>query len=107
MSAAQIGYRVRSRRHQLGLSQREVSAPGVSPQYLSRIEQGARAPSVKALRKIAARLEVTPEWLETGSAGLALTLTLAEAVALREVLETSGFQQLAERLARLIERTPA
>lgn len=43
MSAAQIGYRVRSRRHQLGLSQREVSAPGVSPQYLSRIEQGARA----------------------------------------------------------------
>lgn len=112
MSAAQIGYRVRSRRHQLGLSQREVAAPGVSAQYLSRIEQGMRAPSVKALRKIATRLEVTPEWLENGSAMLALNLSLEEARALREVLEASdlGVQfcsQLSERLDRLIERTPA
>jgi tetratricopeptide (TPR) repeat protein len=50
-----------------GLSQRELAAPGVSYAYISRIEAGTRQPSVKALRRLAAKLGVTADYLETGS----------------------------------------
>src|SRR5215467_9060596 len=62
-----IGERLRRLRLERGLSQRELSAPGVSYSYISRIEAGARRPSVKALRMLARKLGVTPEYLETGS----------------------------------------
>jgi tetratricopeptide (TPR) repeat protein len=39
----------------------------VSYAYISRIEAGARRPSVKALRQLARKLQVSPEYLETGS----------------------------------------
>jgi transcriptional regulator with XRE-family HTH domain len=61
-----IGERLRRLRLDRGLSQRELSAPGVSYAYISRIEAGTRQPSVKALRKLAAKLGVSPEYLETG-----------------------------------------
>jgi transcriptional regulator with XRE-family HTH domain len=61
-----IGRRLLRLRREQGLSQRDVSAPGVSYTYISRIEAGQRQPSVKALRAIAHRLGVTPEYLETG-----------------------------------------
>jgi tetratricopeptide (TPR) repeat protein len=50
-----------------GFSQRDLSSPGVSYAYISRIEAGARRPSVKALRMLAQKLGVTAEYLETGS----------------------------------------
>ncbi len=50
-----------------GMSQRDLSSPGVSYAYISRIEAGARTPSVKALRLLAHKLGVTVEQLETGS----------------------------------------
>jgi transcriptional regulator with XRE-family HTH domain len=62
---AAIGTRPRQRRQSLGLSQRDLSEPGVSYAYISRIEAGARTPSVKALRKLAPKLGVSVEWLET------------------------------------------
>jgi tetratricopeptide (TPR) repeat protein len=62
-----IGARLRRLRLQRGLSQRELSAPGVSYAYISRIEAGTRQPSVKALRKLAPKLGVSVEYLETGS----------------------------------------
>jgi transcriptional regulator with XRE-family HTH domain len=49
-----------------GLSQRDLSSPGISYAYISRIEAGVRTPSVKALRLIAGKLGVTVEHLETG-----------------------------------------
>jgi transcriptional regulator with XRE-family HTH domain len=61
-----VGQRIKERRTQLGLSQRELSAPGVSYAYISRIEAGFRRPSVKALRKLAPKLGVSVHWLETG-----------------------------------------
>lgn len=61
-----IGKRLKRLRLERNLSQRDLSGPGVSYAYISRIEAGARSPSVKALRKLAAKLEVTPEYLETG-----------------------------------------
>jgi len=62
-----VGERLRRLRRERGLSQRDLSAPGVSYAYISRIEAGARRPSVKALRLLARKLGVTPEYLETGS----------------------------------------
>src|SRR5712691_4193957 len=61
-----IGARLRRLRVDRGLSQRELSSPGVSYAYISRIEAGARTPSVKALRMLARKLSVSVEYLETG-----------------------------------------
>ena len=61
-----IGGRLRAARLQRGLSQRDLASPGVSYAYISCIEAGSRNPSIKALRKLAAKLGVSPEWLETG-----------------------------------------
>ena len=65
--AETIGQRLRRLRHERGLSQRELSSPGVSYAYISRIEAGARRPSVKALRMLAKKLGVSADYLETGS----------------------------------------
>ena len=61
-----IGARLKRLRLERGLSQRDLSSPGISYAYISRIEAGARTPSVKALRRIAGKLGVTVEHLETG-----------------------------------------
>src|SRR6476646_3680308 len=61
-----VGARLKRLRIQRGLSQRDLSSPGVSYAYISRIEAGARTPSVKALRKLSQKLEVSVEYLETG-----------------------------------------
>jgi tetratricopeptide (TPR) repeat protein len=62
-----IGQRLRRLRHERGLSQRELAGLGVSYAYISRIEAGARRPSVKALRMLARKLGVSADYLETGS----------------------------------------
>jgi tetratricopeptide (TPR) repeat protein len=65
--AETIGQRLRRLRTERRLSQRELSSPGVSYAYISRIEAGTRQPSVKALRMLARKLGVSAEYLETGS----------------------------------------
>jgi tetratricopeptide (TPR) repeat protein len=62
-----IGARLKRLRLERGFSQRELAAPGVSYAYISRIEAGTRQPSVKALRRLAAKLGVSASYLETGS----------------------------------------
>ena len=66
-TAESVGERLRRLRLERGLSQRDLSSPGVSYAYISRIEAGARRPSVKALRMLARKLGVTAGYLETGS----------------------------------------
>jgi tetratricopeptide (TPR) repeat protein len=61
-----VGARLKRLRVERGFSQRDLSSPGVSYAYISRIEAGARTPSVKALRKLAQKLGVSVEYLETG-----------------------------------------
>ncbi len=73
-----VGKRVRRLRLAAGLSQRECSSPGVSFAYISRIEAGARTPSVKALRKLADKLGVTTEYLETGATDTLTDLLLRQ-----------------------------
>jgi tetratricopeptide (TPR) repeat protein len=66
-STETVGERLRRLRQERGFSQRDLSAPGISYAYISRIEAGMRRPSVKALRMLARKLGVTAEYLETGS----------------------------------------
>src|SRR6266498_2699637 len=61
-----VGARLKRLRLDRGLSQRDLSSPGVSYAYISRIEAGARTPSVKALRMLARKLGVSVDYLETG-----------------------------------------
>src|SRR5438094_8232646 len=61
-----VGARLKRLRVARGFSQRDLSSPGVSYAYISRIEAGARTPSVKALRKLSQKLGVSVEYLESG-----------------------------------------
>jgi transcriptional regulator with XRE-family HTH domain len=73
---------VRRLRLARGLSQRKLASSGVSYAYISRIESGQRIPSVRAIRVLARRLGVTPEYLESGvdiAPGEALELRLTDA----------------------------
>ncbi|TML15723.1 MAG: helix-turn-helix transcriptional regulator [Actinobacteria bacterium] len=105
-----IAERLRRLRLERGMSQRDLSSPGVSYAYISRIEAGARTPSVKAMRLLAQKLGVTVEQLETGKrtpleqgvalAGLAYeSLTPME---LRKVEEATddGAREAARRAAK-------
>jgi transcriptional regulator with XRE-family HTH domain len=97
-----IGQRLKRLRQERGFSQRELASPGVSYAYISRIEAGTRQPSVKALRRLAAKLSVTPEYLETGSdldAAEARELRLADAeLAIRLGEQVEGEAALEEIL---------
>jgi transcriptional regulator with XRE-family HTH domain len=98
---ATIGKRIRERRLELGLSLRQAACKGVSASHVSRIEQGGRHPSAKALRALAAKLDVSAYWLETGKHDP------AEALA-RLVLEHRGRElpPRADTLARsVLKRT--
>jgi tetratricopeptide (TPR) repeat protein len=61
-----VGKRLRSARKAAGLTQRELSFEGCTPAYVSRIEAGARVPSLQILREFAKRLGVHVEYLATG-----------------------------------------
>jgi transcriptional regulator with XRE-family HTH domain len=65
-SAETLGQRLRRLRIARGLSQRDIAEPGTSYAFISRIEAGTRTPSIKAIRKLAAKLDVSPHYLETG-----------------------------------------
>jgi transcriptional regulator with XRE-family HTH domain len=62
----ELGERIRLAREGQGMSQRELASAGVSYAYISRIENGDRTPSDKAIRAIASKLNVDPHWLATG-----------------------------------------
>src|SRR5688500_5780701 len=106
-TAETIGARLRRVRTERGLSQRDLSGPGISYAYISRVEAGLRNPSVKALRMLARKLGVTAEYLEHGTelggaaarelrlAELELRLRLDDDVAedeLHEILEEAVAQ---------------
>jgi tetratricopeptide (TPR) repeat protein len=64
-----VGQRVREAREAAGLTQRNLSFDGCTAAYVSRIEAGARVPSLQILHEFAKRLGVTPEYLATGRPG--------------------------------------
>ena len=62
-----VGERLKAARERAGLSQRQLSFPGCSPAYISRIESGDRIPSLQLLRELGRRLNVTEDFLATGN----------------------------------------
>jgi transcriptional regulator with XRE-family HTH domain len=63
---AAVGRRLKEARVAAGLSQRQLSFPGCSAAYISRLEAGDRVPSLQLLRKLAAKLNADEEYLATG-----------------------------------------
>lgn len=61
-----VGRRLKEARLAAGLSQRQLSFPGCSAAYISRLEAGDRVPSLQLLRKIAAKLGADEQYLATG-----------------------------------------
>ncbi len=88
-SAVAVGGRIKELRKQRGLRQNDLAFPGCTPAYISRIEAGARVPSVQLLREIGKRLGVTADYLAMGD-DLATSTSAAE-LALADA-------QLAQRL---------
>jgi len=61
-----VGRRLKDARLAAGLSQRQLSFPGCSAAYISRLEAGDRVPSLQLLRKLAAKLNTDEQYLATG-----------------------------------------
>ncbi len=75
-----LGERLRQARLDAVLTQRELAFEGCTAAYISRIEAGARVPSLQIIHEFARRLGVTPEFLATGRpAGSDLSAELLEA----------------------------
>src|SRR5947207_11778686 len=83
-SPAAVGERLKVARERAGLSQRQLSFPGCSPAYISRIEAGDRIPSLQLLREMGKRLGVSEDYLATGHERDEESTSLVEAeIALR------------------------
>src|SRR4051794_41933292 len=65
-SPRDVGLRLKAARERAGLSQRQLAFPGCTAAYISRLEAGARVPSLQMVNQLAARLEVSGQWLATG-----------------------------------------
>jgi len=63
-----VGQRLRAAREAAGLTQRQLSFPGCTNAYISRVEAGMRVPSLQVIREFARRLHVSSEYLATGIA---------------------------------------
>ena len=102
---AAVGRRLKEARLAASLSQRQLSFPGCSAAYISRLEAGDRVPSLQLLRKLAAKLNADEQYLATGIEGVAqMPPELVEA----EVAHRLGDHELAkERYEQALEATSA
>jgi tetratricopeptide (TPR) repeat protein len=90
-----VGRRLRKAREAAGVTQRDLSFQGCTAAYISRIEAGARVPSLQILHEFARRLGVRPEYLATGSQD---PDDLSSALLEAEVALRLGDDDLAEEL---------
>jgi tetratricopeptide (TPR) repeat protein len=65
-SPREVGVRLKDARERAGLSQRQLAFPGCTAAYISRIEAGARVPSLQMIQQLALRVDVSGQWLATG-----------------------------------------
>jgi len=65
-SPREVGTRLKAARERAGFSQRQLAFPGCTAAYISRLEAGARVPSLQMINQLAIRLEVSGQWLATG-----------------------------------------
>lgn len=103
MNRAPIGFRIRSRRKTLGLTQAELAKrAGISPSYLNLIEANKREIAGALLNKIAALLNLDTDTL-TGRAERRLMADLRE-IALEPLIQNIGLA--AETVGELVGRHP-
>ena len=103
-----LGERLRRLRKERGLSQQAISGPGLTTAHISRIEASLRRPSVRAIRALAKKLDVTSEYLETGrQLGPRGDLELRIADAELELRIGTQPEKTAENLRQLISETRA
>lgn len=68
MNFMEIGHQVRTSRLRRGLTQEQLAERAeLSPPYISHIERATKCPSLEALVRLAAALELTLDQLLTGS----------------------------------------
>jgi tetratricopeptide (TPR) repeat protein len=65
-SPKEVGMRLKASRERAGFSQRQLAFPGCTAAYISRLEAGARVPSLQMVNQLALRLDVSGQWLATG-----------------------------------------
>ena len=110
MKQERVGQRLRRLRETAGLTQRDLAGPGISHAHISRIEAGERQPSLGALRQLAAKLGVSPTYLETGT-----DLPVAEELELRlsdlelqirlgDAVDETSLEKIKHRAAELDEK---
>lgn len=87
-----------------GLSQRKLAFEGCTPAYISRLEAGARIPSLQLLHELARRLHTTAEYLATGDAAPRVASLLLEAQAAARLDE---LDVAAELYQRILDAEPA
>lgn len=63
---AKVGKRLVEAREAKGFSQRDLSFPGCSAAYISRVERGERVPSGQVMQTLADKLGVTAQFLAYG-----------------------------------------
>ena len=102
---AAVGRRLKEARLAAGLSQRQLSFPGCSAAYISRLEAGDRVPSLQLIRKLGLKLNADEEYLATGIERVEQAPPeLVEA----EVAHRLGDHELAkERYQQVLEATSA
>ncbi len=61
-----VGARLRETRRAAGLTQTDLTFPGCTTGYISRIESGERVPSLQVIRHLANQLDVRESWLAKG-----------------------------------------
>jgi tetratricopeptide (TPR) repeat protein len=106
-NAVSVGKRIREAREQAGLTQRDIAFAGCSAAYLSRIESGARAPSLQVLRELARRVGVSEAYLAWGQQGLEGTPTALDPVSEAELaLRFSDLPAARLQLEQIIEQDP-
>ncbi len=109
---AAVGMRLREARKAVGLTQRQLAFEGCTAAYISRIEAGARIPSLQLLRRLARQLGTSADYLATGSADGAgsgrVRLDEADAAARLGELELAReiYEEVLES-GELIDRVPA
>lgn len=94
--AVSVGARLRELRLERGMSQRDLAFPGCTAVYICRIERGERVPSLQIIRRLAERLQTTPEYLARGGATRAPFAVEIDAAALDAFICLCDFREHGE-----------
>lgn len=100
-----VGERIRTLRIERGLRQSDLAVAGCTAAYISRIEAGARVPSLQLLREFGARLGVSADYLAMGKTdGVSVSeLALADAQLAQRLGDLGAAEQAFVRLSDAAE----